>query len=150
MTVSAAALSALMRSVNDGLVSIGISVLLACKLDQPVAAAGSSYSIAAAHKARSSQAGDPMRRGALPQKAKGALTTRCAVADETEKRRRQRVPSSGTVQKPACAGYHCAAFGGDCNLLTLLCQASPRSRCRSLASSGERRGEGEGHISLVG
>jgi hypothetical protein len=30
-----------------------------------------------------------MRRKALLQKAKGALTTRCAVADDHEKRRRQ-------------------------------------------------------------
>jgi len=36
-----------------------------------------------------------MRRGALPQRAKGALTPRCTVADNLEKRRQQRVPFRG-------------------------------------------------------
>ena len=52
-----------------------------------------------------------MRRSALPHNATGALTPRCVVAGDHEKRRRQRVSFRVMFRNSRFAGYHCAASG---------------------------------------
>jgi len=60
--------------------------------------------IAAAHKARSSQAGNPKRRGALPQYPKGDLDDPLRRGRRPWKETAAAVPSRGKVQKPAACG----------------------------------------------
>src|SRR5262245_15508562 len=50
------------------------------------------------------------RRGALPQKAKGALTTRCAVADDHEERDGGSGSRPGECFERRVAAHHYAAL----------------------------------------